>query len=136
MIAATNRPKLIDPAVLRSGRIDKLVFVPPPDLEARVAMFRLNLKGRPTEIGIDFAELGALTENFVSSDLTLIVDEAARSALVNDTRITSSILRDTIRKQRPSISVALLAEYEQVRRDIEQDGRQGDGGGKPRRIGF
>lgn len=57
VIAATNRPDFVDPAVLRSGRIDKLVFVPPPDVEARQAMFRLLLDGRPTEVGIDAHQL-------------------------------------------------------------------------------
>ncbi|MCB9179467.1 MAG: AAA family ATPase, partial [Flavobacteriales bacterium] len=66
MIAATNRPDLIDSAVLRTGRMDKVIYVPPPDMEARQAMFQLHLEGRPVAGDIDATALAAATEGRVA----------------------------------------------------------------------
>ena len=57
IIGATNRPNSIDPAILRAGRLDKHVYLPPPDFEARELMFKLYLEKRPTEIGLDMLNL-------------------------------------------------------------------------------
>jgi len=138
VIAATNKPSLIDSAVLRSGRIDKLVFVPPPDVEARLAMFHLHLSNRPTEVGINEHQLAALTINFVASDIKLIVDESARVALREKTRISQTILERVIALQRPSISVDMIREYERQRQEFENYGRGVDPEGETERkpIGF
>jgi transitional endoplasmic reticulum ATPase len=131
VIAATNRPDLIDSAVLRSGRIDKIVFVPPPDVEAREAMFDLHLKDRPVEVGINDRELAESTANFVASDIKLIVDEAARMALEARERISQSMLEHVIGQHRPSISTEMIDEFERKRELIEGEGR---GGARQRRM--
>ena len=69
VIGATNRPEKIDPAILRTGRLDKSVYLSPPDKNARSAMFKLYLKDRPIDLGLDYDKLASLTENYVSSDL-------------------------------------------------------------------
>lgn len=84
VVGATNRPRMIDTAILRSGRMDKRIFVPPPDLEAREEMFFLCLKGRPYKATIDCKKLAKMTECYVGSDLELIVTEAARDAVTQD----------------------------------------------------
>jgi len=76
IIAATNRPEKIDPAILRTGRIDKVIYLPPPDFKARLEMFILHLKERPCADNINFQKLANKTENYVSSDLSFIVNEA------------------------------------------------------------
>ncbi len=111
IVGATNRPTAIDPAVLRSGRLDKHVYLPPPDFEARKIMFELYLKKRPTEIGLDYEELAKATENYVSSDIKFLCDEASRKALKEDVRITKNIVLETIRNNKSSISVQELNSY-------------------------
>ena len=87
VIAATNQPELIDEAILRTGRIDKIIYVPNPDSKAREKMFELYLKNRPTELSIDFKKLADMTENYVSSDIKYIIDQASRIAANKQIRI-------------------------------------------------
>ena len=108
IIAATNQPTLIDEAILRTGRIDRLIYVDAPDHEARKAMFELYLKKRPIEIDINYSELADLTENIVSSDIKEIIDRASKLAAKNDTRISQQEIKQVIKLFRPSISVDVL----------------------------
>ena len=119
IIAATNQPLLIDEAILRTGRIDRLIYVDAPDYDARKAMFKLYLKKRPTEIDINFGELANITENIVSSDLKEIIDRASKMAAKNDTRISYSLLTQVIKSFRPSISLDVLKNYEKIREKLE-----------------
>ena len=119
IIGATNRPNVIDPAVLRAGRLDKTIYLPPPDFEARELMFRLYLDKRPREIGLDYEELAKATENYVSSDIKFLSDEASRKALKMKSRITKEILLETINSNRPSISLIELKSYESIRSKME-----------------
>jgi len=105
VIGATNRPQMIDTAILRSGRMDKRIFVPPPDFGAREEMFRLCLNDRPYNPAIDFQKLAAMTENYVGSDLELIVTEAARDAVtLNKPEIDEAMVICAIEKVTPSLS--------------------------------
>ncbi|WP_420462491.1 AAA family ATPase [Candidatus Palauibacter sp.] len=131
VIAATNRPDAIDPAILRPGRFDKAVYVGPPDHAARKAMFRLLLEGRPSADGLDADALAAMTEGRVSSDIQLIVDEAARAALGEGAPIGMAHLVEADRCNPPSVSPEAIRDYERM----ELDGRRSGSGGR-RRIGF
>jgi transitional endoplasmic reticulum ATPase len=92
VLCATNYPDKIDAALLRAGRLDKKFYLPPPDFEARKAMFEMYLKSRPIDFGIDYEKLAHLTENYVSSDIKdSIIDEASRQALKAKSRITMKI---------------------------------------------
>jgi len=105
VIGATNRPHMIDSAILRSGRMDKRIFVPPPDFEAREEMFHLCLNGRPYSPTIDLKRLAGMTENYVGSDLELIVTEAARDAVILDKpEIDEAAVVRAIEKVTPSLS--------------------------------
>ncbi len=81
VIAATNRPDHLDPAILRSGRLDKKIYLGPPDASARKALFRMYIEkaGRPSE-KLDYDELAILTDGYVSADIEAICDEVARDA--------------------------------------------------------
>lgn len=140
IIGATNYPDMIDPAILRSGRLDKKFYLSPPDLAARTALFELYLKGRPLDFGIDYNRLGELTENFVSADIEFLVNEASRSALVNKSRITMDTLINTISSSRPSVPLKELEKYKQIQArlnsDESNDQQQKDGSEGRRRIGF
>ena len=133
IIGATNRPNSIDPAILRAGRLDKHVYLPPPDFEARELMFKLYLEKRPTEIGLAYSELAKATENYVSSDIKFLCDEASRMALNLKSRITNEILLETIKTNKPSISLSELNSYIEIRAKME--GKQTNTNERPR-IGF
>jgi transitional endoplasmic reticulum ATPase len=85
VIGATNRPQMIDTAILRSGRMDKRIFVGPPDFDARKELLKMSLSERPHSPDIDYNHLAEITENYVGSDIELIVTESAREA-VKDNR--------------------------------------------------
>ena len=76
-LAATNAPWSVDPALRRPGRFSKLLFVPPPDLEAREKIFRLHTKNRPLKDHINFKKLAELTDGYSAADIAQICEEAA-----------------------------------------------------------
>lgn len=115
IIATTNRPDKIDPAALRSGRIDKLIYVPPPDKEARCELFKFFLSQRPIENNLDYDYLAMLTESYIVSDIELIVNQAARQALEERSDIKMQHLITQIKLVKPSISQGLLRFYEKFR---------------------
>ena len=123
IIGATNRPTAIDPAILRSGRLDKHIYLPPPDFEAREKMFEIYLKKRPIELGLDYAAFASSTENFVSSDIKFICDEASRKALKLEVRISEIIVMEVIRSMKPSLSHTDLLTYEKIKNKMEGNER-------------
>jgi len=119
VIAASNRPEKIDPAILRTGRIDRVIYLPPPDKEAREKMFKLYLMKRPIDLGVDYEKLAQHTESFVSSDIKFICDEASREALKNKERITQQILDAIISDSKPSVSKTEIQKYEIIKQKFE-----------------
>jgi transitional endoplasmic reticulum ATPase len=116
VLCATNYPDKIDAALLRAGRLDKKIYLPPPDFEARKAMFEMYLKPRPIDFGIDYDKLADLTENYVSSDIKdSIIDIASREALKAKSRITMKILEEVIKKTKPSVTLQELKKHEQIK---------------------
>lgn len=114
VIATSNRPDMIDPAVLRTGRIDRMIYVPVPDKDARRVLFEINLKGRPTE-DVDCAALAERTVNFVASDIAYAVNDAAITAAFANVPISQKILCETLDCMRPSVTEEMLAEYDKLR---------------------
>lgn len=102
VIGATNLPDEIDEAMTRKGRLEKKIYVGPPDKEARKELFEMSIKGRKTDFGIDCDRLATLTEGYVSSEIPYIVDEAARAALARDETITMALLEESIQANPPS----------------------------------
>lgn len=120
VVGATNRPQMIDTAILRSGRMDKRIYVPAPDLEARRDLFLICLSGRPYDKNISFTKLAEMTENYVSSDIELIVTQAARLAVAqNQNMVKEEMLVESIKKITPSISVEDV-EYYLLFRNLER----------------
>lgn len=103
VVGATNYIDRIDPAVLRPGRMDKKIYVSPPDFEARQELFKLGLSGRPYDKDINFSELAEKTEGFSSADIIEgIVESAARvAANLNDTAINQKMLEKEMEHTRP-----------------------------------
>ena len=97
VIGTTNRMDMIDPAILRKGRLDLLVEVPAPELETRRQMFLHHLKGRPMAADVDVARLAELTDGYASSDIAFIVNEASLVAALADQPVAQRHLEDSIR---------------------------------------
>lgn len=133
VIASSNRPDLIDPAILRKGRMDKVIFIPVPDKEARQGIFKIHMKDRPTSDDIDYIRLADMTENFVASDIAYIVNDAATRAFEDDVDISQSLLEEVIKENNnPSVNSSDLKSYEQMRKKMESSGVEPE----RRRIGF
>ena len=136
VIAATNRPDRLDPAALRTGRLDKNFYVEPPDREARKAMFGLHLSGRPLDGAVNLDCLAERTEGWMASDLLFLVDEAARAAVAADAPgISEAHLMGAIQRNPPSIGPQQIAEYEAIHARFRRGGNP-DAGSTGRRIGF
>lgn len=130
VIGTTNQPEIIDRAVLRKGRLDISVYIPEPDAKTRQLMFDLHLKERPCA-DIDTQKLAEMTNNYVSSDIAFIVNDAAMIAAFRDEPITQAGLEESIKATRPSLSDAMLKTYAEARQRIENVSSNG----RPR-VGF
>lgn len=115
IIGATNYPNMIDPAILRAGRLDKKYYIGVPDIEARMALFRLYLNKRPYDFGLDYHQLADMTQGYVSADIQLIVNDASRNALRQHSKITMEPLKVAITNTAPSLSNNELRKYERIR---------------------
>lgn len=132
VIAATNRPDHLDSALLRSGRLDKKIYIGPPDDTAREELFKMYIETswRPHE-PLDYHELAVITTNYVSADIEAICDEVARDAsqnlldLVDEAEegiltendlewhnITMEMLRETIIETPSSLKMVDMSIYE------------------------
>ncbi|MDQ1701008.1 MAG: hypothetical protein QOF57_260 [Frankiaceae bacterium] len=112
VVAATNRPDLIDPALLRPGRLDRLVYVPPPDAAARAEVLKACARKVPMAPGVDLAALAADTEGFSAADCAALVREAAMTAMRESrtaTIVTAAHLASARAVIRPSIRPAQAA---------------------------
>jgi len=81
VIAATNRPDILDPALLRPGRFDRLIYVPVPDKKAREEIFRIHLRGKPLAEDVKIEELAEKTEGYTGADIEAICNEATMLAI-------------------------------------------------------
>lgn len=115
IIGATNYPNMIDPAILRAGRLDKKYYIGVPDIEARMALFRLYLNKRPYDFGLDYHQLADMTQGYVSADIQLIVNDASRNALRQHSKITMELLKVATTNTAPSLSNNELRKYERIR---------------------
>ncbi|MFA5312262.1 MAG: CDC48 family AAA ATPase [Methanomassiliicoccales archaeon] len=81
IIAATNRPDMIDPALLRPGRFDKIVSVGVPDLATRKAILEVHTKHKPLDEGVDLKEMAEKTDGYTGADLSAVVNDAVMMAI-------------------------------------------------------
>jgi transitional endoplasmic reticulum ATPase len=123
IIAASNRPDIVDPAVLRPGRFDRLIYVPEPDEKARLEIFNLYTKGMPLAKDVNITYLANTSKGYSGADIDALCREAAMHALrrdVNSKEVTLADFQKAIEKIGPSIQVDMEAWYKgfmkQVRR--------------------
>lgn len=103
VIGATNLIKNLDPAVLRPGRMDKHIFIGPPDLEARVELIKHFLEDRP-QTAINLVEVAEKTDFYTSAELEHLVDEAAKKALQDRRPITTGDIFSSINENPPRLN--------------------------------
>ena len=115
IIATSNRPDKIDPAILRTGRIDKQVFVPMPDLEARKEMFKMYLAKRPTTDDLNIDEYAEKTEGYIASDIAFIVNDAAMTAAYTRKPISHELMCTSLSNIKPSLQKEVIEEYSQIK---------------------
>jgi transitional endoplasmic reticulum ATPase len=121
IVAATNRPDIIDKALTRPGRFDHLIYVPPPDFEGRLQIFKLNIRKMPidTSIGkncklVDLQDLAGWTEGYSGAEISLVCREAGLSALSSDINSELVLMKDfehALKKVKSRITKELLDYY-------------------------
>jgi len=107
VIAATNRPDIVDPAVLRPGRFDRLIYVPEPDEKSRLQIFKIYTKNMPLAKDVNLAELVAMTKNFSGADIEALCRESAMHTLrrdVNANEVTMADFLEAMKRTGPSIT--------------------------------
>ncbi len=117
IIAATNRPDIIDTALLRPGRFDRIILTPPPDEQSRKEIFNVHLKGMPLAKDVKAEELVKLTEGYVGADIEAIAREAAIIALREDIKakdIKMKHFKSALDKVRPSVTKEIEKNYEDL----------------------
>lgn len=131
VIGATNKPKLIDPAALRAGRLELKYYIAPPDRAMRMALFRIGLRGRSVELGIDYPRLADMTGGRVAADIRLIIDTAARLTFRRGLdKIDMPTLEEAAAKTEPTVSQDEIRQCEKARDEFLNQKQ-----GRPR-IGF
>lgn len=112
ILGATNRPELLDPALLRPGRLERLVYVPPPDAAARTEILRSAARNTPLASDVDLAELASTLDGYSAADCSALVREAALTAMresLDAAEVTAAHLQTAREAVRPSLDPAQLA---------------------------
>ncbi|WP_265569743.1 CDC48 family AAA ATPase [Sphingomicrobium nitratireducens] len=134
LIGATNRPNLIDPALLRPGRFDELVYVGPPDTAGRRRILAIHTEKMPLAKDVDLEALAQRTERFTGADLEDLVRRAGLTALhrgAKEPRVTMADFEEALKETRASVTEQMLEEYEQIQDTLKADALKPKGG-----IGF
>lgn len=119
IIASSNRPDLIDPAIRRKGRLDHIIYIPVPDKKAREGIFRIHMFDRPAAADICYDRLAELTDSFIASDIAYMVNDAAVRAFEENTEITQTLLEEVIKENKPSLRAKDIQFYEDLRTELE-----------------
>ncbi|MCD6235644.1 MAG: CDC48 family AAA ATPase, partial [Thaumarchaeota archaeon] len=117
VLGATNRPDLLDPAILRPGRFDRVIYVPPPDEKSRYQILRIYTKKMPLAPDVSLRELAARTEWYSGADLAALCREAAINALrrnLDAEYVTMEDFEEALRTVKPSISPQLVKDYQRM----------------------
>lgn len=107
VIAATNRPDIVDPAVIRPGRFDRLIYVPEPDEKSRLQIVKLYTTGMPLAKDIDLNQLAVSTKYYSGADIESVCREAAMHALrrdVNSAEVTMKDFQDALKEVGPTVT--------------------------------
>ncbi|ADX84305.1 AAA family ATPase [Saccharolobus islandicus] len=132
VVGSTNVPQMLDKALLRAGRFDKLIYIGPPNKEARKQILQIHCIGKPLAEDVDFDKLAEITERYSGADLANLCQEAARKVASEaiekgaDRKITMADFIELIKKYKPSITLQMIEDYEKFRLDFERRVRKGE----------
>jgi len=122
VIAATNRPDIVDPAVLRPGRFDRLIYVPEPDEAARLEIFKIDTKNMPLSNDVDIKE-HRMTKGYSGADISSVCREAAMNALrrgINAKEVTFNDFEKAMEEVQPSISPEIENWYRSFMKQVRR----------------
>jgi transitional endoplasmic reticulum ATPase len=134
VIAATNRPALLDPALMRPGRFDDLVYVPVPEKDGRLHILKIHSARMPLGDDVNLDELADRTEGYTGADLEDLVRRAGLQALREDVGagvVTRRFFEEALKETRASVTPEMEEEYEELYRTLKSESPRG-----PKRIGF
>ncbi|HID05343.1 MAG TPA: AAA family ATPase [Candidatus Caldiarchaeum subterraneum] len=123
VIGATNRPDILDPALLRPGRFDRVLYVPPPDKPARLQIFKIHTREMPLDRDVNLEELAALTEGYTGADIEAVVREAALEAAredLNAQKVAMRHFRAAMSKIKASVTEEAKVQYEKIMTDFKR----------------
>jgi len=133
VIGATNRPNLIDPALLRPGRLDELVYVGSPDAGGRRRILEIHTQGMPLAADVDLDSLAERTDRFTGADLEDLVRRAGLTALrrgLDAAEVTAADFEAALGETRASVTPQMLEEYRRIQNTLKSEAAQ------PTGIGF
>ena len=134
VIAATNRPTLVDPALLRPGRFDELIYIPVPDHEGRLRILEIHTREMPLGSEVDLDSLAERTHGFTGADLENLVRKAGLQALRENVRaseVSMEYFDQALKDTRASVTPEMEKEYERIVQSLRQDSARAG-----RRLGF
>jgi SpoVK/Ycf46/Vps4 family AAA+-type ATPase len=117
IIGTSNRPDILDPAIIRPGRFDKLVYVGPPNVDSRTKMFKAFLAATPISDKVDYKRLADLTKDFTGADIVNLCDTCKRRALEQEVSTGKSIeldgrgIEEIIKTKKPSVTKQDIKRY-------------------------
>ncbi|WP_319509010.1 CDC48 family AAA ATPase [uncultured Methanolobus sp.] len=117
VIAATNRPDIIDPALIRSGRFDRMVLVGQSTFAGRKEIFKIHAKNIPMDDDVTIDDLATITEGFVGADIEAVCREAVMLALRDNfevQKVSMKYFREALNKVRPTLSENMMEYYEKI----------------------
>ncbi|MCK5413978.1 MAG: CDC48 family AAA ATPase, partial [Thermoplasmata archaeon] len=121
VLAATNRPDILDPSILRPGRFDRIVYIPPPDVKERRAILGVHTRDMPLE-GVDLDDLAVRLEGFTGADIASLVREAAMAALREDVEsdiVTGKHIEEALGMVRPSLDEETIKYFQHISKLLE-----------------
>jgi transitional endoplasmic reticulum ATPase len=122
VLAATNRPDIVDNALLRAGRFDRMILIPAPDKEARLEIFKIHTKEMPMDESVNLNELAENSDGFVGADIESLCREAGILALrdsMEAEKVTMDHFNRALSKQRPSVDEDTIKFYETMGAELE-----------------
>ncbi len=123
VIGATNRPDILDPALLRPGRFDRLIYVPPPDKKARLEILKIHTRKTPLADDVDLERLAEMTEGYTGADLEALVREAVLAALRDKFEarpVEMKYFLQAMKIVKPSLTKEDIERYEKLSRELKR----------------
>ncbi len=128
VIGATNRPDMVDSALLRPGRFDRLLLIPPPNKQGRLEILKIHTKNMPLAKDVDLEDFAKLMEGYVGADIESVCREAGILALREDIKIkevSKKHFEVAVKKVNPSVSPELMEKYKDIEETYLKNARAG-----------